>query len=118
MQHLVTFVLSEGTRYWDLEPRSELLTPNRHGPVASYDGWSYCAVTRSRDLVLLYMEKGTPETTLHGLKPKARYTALWFDPRSGEWKAGIQVEANGDGKLLLPSKPTESDWALKLKHTE
>jgi len=117
MQHLVTFMLSEGTRYRDLEPRSELLTPNRHGPVASYDGWSFCAVNESRDLVLLYMEKGTPEITLRGLNSKAQYTALWFDPRTGEWKEGINVQPDGNGKLLLPPKPSDSDWALKLKLT-
>ena len=42
MQHLSAFVMSEGDRYRDLVPSPQLLSPNRSGPVASYDGWSYC----------------------------------------------------------------------------
>jgi hypothetical protein len=115
MQHLAAFMLSEGSRYWDVEPRPELLTPNRQGPVASYDGWSYCAATAARDLVFVYQEQDTPETSLRRLKPNAQYNAQWFDPRSGQWKGETAVKADDKGKLILPPKPSSSDWALKLK---
>ncbi len=115
MQHLAAFMLSEGSRYWDMQPRPELLTPNRHGPVTSYDGWSYCATTPARDLIFIYQEQDTPKTSLGGLKAQAQYTVQWFDPRSGQWKGESSIQADSGGKLILPPKPSNTDWALKLK---
>jgi hypothetical protein len=114
MGHLVTFMLSEGRRYADLVPNVALLDPNRMGAVASYEGWAYCASTPRRDLVLIYLEKDTPETAVTGLSGGCAYTATWFDPRTGEWGQPAKLDSDHRGGLILPDKPSEQDWALKL----
>jgi hypothetical protein len=114
MPHIRAFLLSEGDRYRDLVPSIQLLTPNRHGSAAGFDGWAYCAATVSRDLVMIYLEKDSPETRAVGLTPKTIYTGIWFDPREGVWSSPWKAETDAEGSLALPAKPTASDWALKL----
>jgi hypothetical protein len=114
MQYVRSFLMSEGNRYQELGPATQLLTPNRHGPVAGFDGWAYCAATPAKDLILVYFEAGTPETQVLGLQPKITYQGVWQDPRTGDWSAPWTLQTDGDGRLSLPDKPTSSDWALKL----
>ncbi len=82
--------------------------------MASYDGWSYCLAAPERDLLLIYHEKGTPVTELHGLAPRAAYSAAWFDPRTGQWDGKALLTADSRGKVELPGKPDGGDWALKV----
>jgi hypothetical protein len=119
MQHLRTFVLSEGPRYRDLVPSPDLLDPNRAGKAKSCVGWAYCARTPDREFFLLYFEKECPRATLSGAKRSGRYAARWFNPRTARWKSPIEVKANGHGRIALPPFPGEAeksdtDWALKL----
>ncbi len=114
MQHVRAFLLSEGDRYRDLVPSPQLLDPNRSGPVASYDGWSYCLASPERDLLLVYHENGTPATRLQGLACAGSYTATWFDPRTGKWDGKTMLKADSRGRVELPRKPDDSDWALKV----
>jgi hypothetical protein len=115
MQFVSDFLLSEGKRYRDLQPVPWLLTPSRAGFVAGYEGWSFCAATAERDLVMIYQEQDTPTVTLSGMPPGADYEARWYDPRTGKWLEPQAVAADGDGKITLPAKPDTLDWALKLK---
>lgn len=124
MQHLQTFVLSEGRRYEDLVPSVEMVSPNRSGDAKSLDGWAYCAATANRDLVFLYFEQDCPRATLSRLPAGRDYKADWYDPRTGRW---LDVSASSetiavaqDGTLRLPLFPGEkaksdTDWALKLR---
>ena len=114
MQYVRSFLMSAGDRYRELVPSIQLVTPNRHGPVAGFDGWVYCAATPERDLILIYLEAGTPETQVLGLPAKAAYEGVWFDPRTGEWSSRWNADSGDEGNLQLPDKPTSSDWALKL----
>jgi len=122
MQHLKTFVLSQGRRYQDLVPRVELLSPNKTGPKEGWTGWAYCARTDDRGLFMLYFEKDCPRATLSGARPSATYSARWFDPRMGEWKNAGEVTADASGKIALPAFPdgaekSTADWALLLMRT-
>jgi len=121
MQHLRTFVVSEGRKYQDLVPSVDLLTPNRSGEEMGYVGWAYCARTEAKDFFLLYFEKDCPKATLSGAVPRASYAAQWFNPRTGEWiKAGSgTLTADDSGRIVLPSFPADAttsttDWGLKL----
>jgi len=121
MQHLRTFVLSEGARYRDLLPSVELVRPNRSGPEMGYRGWAYCARTAAKDLFLLYFEAACTQAVVTGARPGAAYRAQWFDPRSGRWLGcgSGTVQADESGAIALPSFPDGSlesreDWALKL----
>ncbi|MHB8899771.1 MAG: apiosidase-like domain-containing protein [Thermoguttaceae bacterium] len=123
MQHLKTFVLSEGQKYQDLLPAVEILSPNRSGEEKSLDGWSYCAATEDRRLLLLYFEQNCRPATLSGLPAGRDYSAHWFDPRTGRWlqptTPSPTLTAGADGILRLPPFPDDkprsaADWALKL----
>jgi len=120
MQHLRKFILSEGSRYQELIPSANLLSPNKSGKADSCIGWAYCLRTVEKDFFLLYFEKDCPSATLSGALSKARYEARWFNPRAGKWiDAGI-LAADTSGRIALPNFPgnlarSETDWGLKLK---
>ena len=117
MRHLKTFILSEGRRYQDLVPCTDLISPNREGKPGGANGWAYGAKTAERDLFLLYFEKDCPPATLSGILPDTRYRAQWFDPRTGQWSAagdsGV-LHANQQGSIQLPDFLSADDWGLKL----
>ncbi len=123
MRHLRTFVLSEGRRYQDLIPSAELLWPNRSSGPKTNVGWAYAAATADRDLVLLYFERGCPKATVSGLASDRKYSAQWFNPRTGDWHDAIELIADAAGKIRLPQFPGDrdtsaDDWALKLTVTD
>jgi hypothetical protein len=119
MRHMAKFILSEGRKYQQLVPSRELVRPNESGEPEGYTGWAYCARTVEKDLFLLYFEKDCPQPTLSGMIPNGKYSATWFDPRTGDWsKAGL-VTANYSGNISLPTFPGNSDkskddWAIRL----
>jgi hypothetical protein len=122
LQHLGTFMLSEGRKYQDLVPRREMVRPNESGPEKDFVGWAYCARTDDKKLFMLYFERDCPRATLYGAEPDARYRARWFDPRTGQWAAPATLKAGGAGGIDLPPFPDGTttspvDWALKLTMT-
>ena len=119
MRHVKAFVLSEGRRYEDLVPATDLVSPNRSGKPGGNVGWAYCARTADRQLFLVYFEKDCPQATLSGAQPGAKYQAQWFNPRTGKWGGARTLAADAEGKMTLPAFPgavekSEDDWALKL----
>jgi hypothetical protein len=121
MRHLKTFVLSEGTRYQQLEPEVDLVAPNQSGGPRTFTGWAYCARTVKQDLFLCYFEKDCAPATLSGALPGGEYGVRWFNPRTGDWldAASGRLTANATGRIVLPGFPeskanAENDWALKL----
>jgi hypothetical protein len=109
------FVFCEGTRYRDLAPNADLVSPSKDHNLKAYDGWAYCARTPERDLFLLYFEKGIGAGYVRSALHDSSYKADWYDVRTGEWiDAGI-VEASDLEMIDLPAKPDEDDWALRLK---
>ncbi len=121
MQHLGTFLLSQGRRYQDLVPRVDLISPNRSGKEKGYTGWAYCARTEEKDFFLIYFEKDCPKAAVSGARPGKNYRATWFNPRTGQWIQGNPENLTADrtGKIHLPPFPdnstnSEMDWGLKL----
>ena len=115
LRHLPTFAFCEGTRYRELVPNSELIAPNKAGDPKGYEGWAFCARTSGKDLYLLYFEKGCPRGMVRGAIHDAVYAASWFDPREGTWVAAGAVQADELECIVLPEKPDEEDWGLRLK---
>jgi hypothetical protein len=121
LQHLKTFVLSEGDRYKNLVPQVYLLSPHKSSNHNDWMGWAYCAGTVDQKWFLLYFEKECERAVLSGLIPGKDYISVWFNPRSGEWikEDSGQIKSDVSGKLELPPFPgnlqrAETDWALKL----
>ncbi len=123
MRHLRSFIMSEGSKYQDLIPSTNLIMPNRAGDPKSCIGWAYCARTEEKDLFYLYFEKDCPKANLSGAISKGEYAARWFNPRIGIWRdAGVLV-ADSAGVIDLPNFPgnfskSHNDWAMKLKSTD
>jgi hypothetical protein len=121
LRHLKTFVMSVGFRYRDLIPMAENLSPHKSSNDDDWMGWAYCSGTADKELYLLYFEKECKSAVLSGLKPLQKYSAVWFNPREGNWldKSSIEVVSDQSGKVVLPMFPgdlelSDMDWALKL----
>ena len=120
MRHLGKFILSEERRYQNLIPATEMLSPNKSGDPKGYTGWSYCACSKSKDLVMVYFEKDCSSTTLSGLRANTEYKAQWFNPRNGSWIPPETFKADSKGAVRIErfpdnKKKTVTDWALKMK---
>lgn len=118
MRHLKTFAFSIGARYQDLEPQTDLISPNKNYDLLSYEGWAYCSRTPDRKTFLAYFERNSPIAQMRGAELNSVYSAQWFNPRTGEFiNAGDgQVKSSNIGVIRLPSKPDDLDWGLKLEY--
>jgi hypothetical protein len=67
--------MSIGTRYQDLEPNADLVSPDKNADLRSYEGGAYCARTPARDIFLACFEKGAPRAQIRGAIPYATYRA-------------------------------------------
>jgi hypothetical protein len=107
MQHLRTFVMSEGARYQSLEPASQDINPRAMpGALADgLDGWSFLARVKTREFALAYFEQRAPRPRLSGFAPGGRYGWTWFDPESGRWGRTAVLRADADGNLMAPPFP-------------
>lgn len=117
IQHLKSFAMVKGMRYRALEPKAELVFPNKSGPDFSYYGWSYCARTPEKDFFLIYFENEAPlAASLRGVITGASYRPSWFDPREGKWLApGEPIAVAPSSILTLPERPDGRDWGLMLE---
>lgn len=114
MTYFRDFVWSEGRRFQELAPIADLVEPNRTHQLQGNIGWAYCARTPQRDLFMVYFEAECPAVRLRGAIYRGLYEARWFDPRAGRWGEPIIVQASAECEIMLPPKPDEDDWALKL----
>jgi hypothetical protein len=120
MQHLRTFALSQGSRYRDLIPEPDIVTPSRSGPARGYTGWAFAARTAEKDFILAYFEKDCLQATVRSLRVNTKYAARWFDPRTGAWSqvsSGMLV-SDAVGRIDLPQFPSNNDWGLSLVAVE
>ncbi len=121
MRGLGDFMLSEGTRYRDLELASDALEP-RKAPGSSeqgLDGWSFLMRTPARDLGFFYFENRAKQPLTSGWKPNTHYRFTWFDPRTGKWSETIELVTDDRGVIQLPAFPgneavASTDWAAKI----
>jgi hypothetical protein len=104
MQHLRSFVLSEGARYQELELAAQDLLPRSiPGALADgLDGWSFLMRTPQRDFALAYFENKALQPQIQGFTPGARYRWSWFDPRTGAWTASLSLKADSKGNIAAP----------------
>jgi hypothetical protein len=121
MQHLKTFILSEGNRYQTLQLASQDIHPQKapDSPARGLDGWSFMMRTPDKKFALLYFENQAVLPTLSGFAANESYHLQWFKPRNGEWTAGGTIRSDDQGLLTLPSfpdqqNPSTTDWAAKL----
>jgi hypothetical protein len=121
MRGLGDFMLSEGTRYRDLELASDALEP-RKAPGSSeqgLDGWAFLMRTPARDLGFFYFENRAKQPLTSGWKPNTHYRFTWFDPRTGKWSETIELVTDDRGVIQLPAFPgneavASADWAAKI----
>ena len=121
MQHLKAFVLSEGSRYQQLElAAADVSTRSTVSPKdEGLDGWTFMMRTPNRDLALLYFEHQAVTPRLAGFTANRRYHWFWFNPRTGAWSAPSEVSADAAGSMAPPAYPAAesgaiNDWAAKL----
>jgi hypothetical protein len=113
--HFRSFVFSEGGRYKELIPMSDMVSPNKTHEILSYKGWAFAARTKERDLIMVYYEKDCPANRLRSVLSDGIYKATWFDPRTGEWIDTGVLNADSEERInRMPQKPTDDDWCLKL----
>jgi hypothetical protein len=121
MQHLKAFILSEGSRYQNLQPYQQHLHPQqtKNSSVRGLDGWSLMMLTPEKDFGLMYFENRAELPTINELKSNASYLFRWYNPRSGEWKAAVILKSDLKGNLSIPKFPdgsnlSSTDWAAKI----
>lgn len=121
MQHLKSFVLSEGAHYQQLEPNHHQLHPQKakNSAVRGLDGWSFMMINPSKDFALLYFENKAELPTVSGLKKNTSYSFQWFDPVKGQWKQPQVINSDRKGNLTLPNFPdgsslSSTDWGAKI----
>jgi hypothetical protein len=121
MQHLKTFILSEGKKYQELLVGSQNIHPRKapDSPENGLDGWSFMMCTREKDFALFYFENQAITPTISELNPNTTYYFQWFNPVNGEWKEKITVKTGKKGRLIFPEFPNRekmasTDWAAKL----
>ena len=121
MQHLKTFILSEGKKYQDLQLARQDIQPNKApgSPEDGLDGWSYMMRTQGKDFALLYFENKSVLPVLNNFKPSTGYYFQWYNPITGEWKNKIVIKSDSKGTIALPDFPSgekiaSTDWAARI----
>ena len=66
-------------------------------------------------MILGYAEKDCPKLALRALRPYDIYEFFWFNPRTGEWSEGQEMQVDTMGQISLPEVPDNLDWAFKAK---
>ena len=103
MGHLKKFMTA--LPWWELVPDLGEQTQFTPAP-----GTFAACAAKDRTLYVLYFYNRTRTTgTLKGLSPDTRYTATWFNPRTGECAPSFPLAG-----AELPPKPDDQDWVLKV----
>ena len=101
--------LLESMEWWNLAP---VLRDDK----AFQDQSGAFAYARTKDVHLLYFyARNTLTGSITDLKPSARYTLTWYNPRTGQHMKAQILKANESGVLSLPQKPDDLDWVMVLK---
>ena len=109
MAHLRRFL--ERTEWWNLIP----VLPCDSAFRSLSPAYVYARTTRTH---MLYFYARSRETgIILNLRPFARFSLVWFNPRTGEQEAPLRLSADADGSLVLPLKPDEEDWAVEIVHS-
>jgi len=95
IQHLQSFI--RRTRFWEMTPRRDLV-----------DGDNLCLACPGQQYVVYLPHGGTMNVRLE----KKSYSAMWYNPRTGEWGAPFRVEGSERQKFEAPDS---GDWALLIR---
>ncbi|MEJ2544290.1 MAG: DUF5060 domain-containing protein [Calditrichaceae bacterium] len=121
MKYLKAFILSEGTKYQDLQPATQNIHPQKapKSEDMGLDGWSYMMQTSDKKLALLYFENNAVLPELSNFKPNNEYTFQWYDPIMGIWKDEMDIKSDNTGRIKMPDFPDQAeikmrDWAAKI----
>ncbi len=125
MQYLNKFILSEGSRYQELQISHTDLDPQKApgSPERGLDGWAYMMRTPEKDLAFLYFENQSILPGITGFIPNKSYSFQWFNTLNGEWHDPVTIQADRKGRLIIPvfpdgNNPSVIDWAAKIKVKE
>ena len=112
MRHLESFVLSEGTKYQELELATQNIHPQKapNSVDMGLDGWSYMMCAGDKTLALLYFENESAVPTVSNFKLNTVYTFQWYDPI---------LKSDKGGQIQFPDFPDKGtikmrDWAAKI----
>ncbi len=110
MQHLGTFMLSEGRRYQDCIPRRNMLHPDKakNAPVDGLDGWAFLLADPGHELCFIYFENLSEIPDIRDLAPDRTYSLQWFDPVNGQWLGNPSAVKTDNSRR--PETGTFSRW--------
>jgi hypothetical protein len=122
MQHLKSFILSEGSAYQQMKPSRTDLDPAAaaESHPKGLDGWSFFLRNAKGDLGLLYFENASQIPAIRRLIPGTRYSLFWYSPETGRWLDKAEKMTDSAGNLNLDAFPdgggiSRADWALKIQ---
>jgi hypothetical protein len=78
------------------------------------DEYSHIAATRGDGYIMVYTPLGNDIELDGTLLPAIKYTAWWFDPRSGKSIKSGTVERKSQLRFMAPSRGPGFDWVLVL----
>lgn len=100
----------EDNRFWELAPYETADAGNlfaNKAPLASAD----CDLTR---IVAYFGDSVRRKLAIEGVPTGASYASRWFNPRTGAYRDGEELQAVTDS-ITLPDKPDAGDWLLVLE---
>ena len=106
MIHLRNFM--ESFDWWNLVP---VLSDDKAFE-ASSRAYAYARTPDTHVLYFVAKSKDTGEIT--DIQPDKTLKVTWYNPRSGESLAPVDLTSGQDGRLRLPEKPDTEDWVLKI----
>ena len=80
----------------------------------AYSGPDRAEALRGKDHALLYSASGKPLKVRLERLPGQRFTATWYDPRTGRSTAAGTVGNKGNHTFTPPSHGRGNDWVLIL----
>jgi hypothetical protein len=78
------------------------------------DEYSHITATRGDGYIMVYTPLGNDIELEANLLPAAKYTAWWFDPRSGKSVKAGNIERKSPLRFMAPSRGPGFDWILVL----
>jgi hypothetical protein len=78
------------------------------------DEYSHIAATRGDGYLMVYTPLGNDIELDGNMLPAKKYTAWWFDPRSGKSIKAGTVEKKNPLRFMAPSRGPGFDWVLVL----
>lgn len=106
----------ETVRFWEMRPFDACYKSNVPFTDDTLFGMFNPLITASLDMsriVAYFTARSTPGNGAKlTLLKNSRYTALWFNPRNGDYVVAEENLIPADGQWEVPDKPSKQDWLL------